>query len=127
MSKPLFYNVGKDIKAVAKAEYTRIFAFYILIGIVIILIGCAFLSRELSMGWYAFPIAFCVMYYGHLVAKLRIMLVYAYGEMAECLVSIDQKLSSKNSRKKVNLIPDPAPGPAPGPVNSIPWEVNILR
>ena len=56
MSKELFNNVGSDIKTIAKVIANWILALHILLGIVIIICGCALLSEELAIGWVGFLI-----------------------------------------------------------------------
>lgn len=99
MNKELFSNVGSDIKAIAKVIANWILALHILLGIVIIICGCALLSQELAIGWVGFLIAFGLFGFGYIVSRLAVMLLYAYGEMTDRLISIDSKMpnSSKSA------------------------------
>ena len=100
MSKELFNNVGSDIKTIAKVIANWIFALHILLGIVIIICGCALLSEELAIGWVGFLIGFGIFGFGYIMSRLAVMLLYAYGEMTDRLISIDSKLSNSSKPKR---------------------------
>ena len=100
MSKELFNNVGSDIKTIAKVIANWIFALHILLGIVIIICGCTLLSEGLAIGWVGFLIGFGVFGFGYIISRLAVMLLYAYGEMTDRLISIDSKLSNSSKPKR---------------------------
>ena len=100
MSKELFNNVGSDIKTIAKVIANWILALHILLGIVIIICGCALLSEELAIGWVGFLIGFGIFGFGYIMSRLAVMLLYAYGEMTDRLISIDSKLSNSSKPKR---------------------------
>ena len=97
MKNALFKNVGKDIKDVAEAEANSILAKYVLIGIVIVLCGFALIAEGYAIGCVGFIIALVVIIYGYRVSRLAVMFLYAYGEIADRLISLDTKTA--NNRK----------------------------
>lgn len=94
MSKELFNNVGSDIKTIAKVIANWILALHILLGIIIIICGCALLSEGLAIGGVGFLIGFGIFGFGYIMSRLAVMLLYAYGEMTVRLISIDSKISN---------------------------------
>lgn len=102
MSKPLFENVGKDIKSFAQSVAAWIYGMHILLGIVIFFLGCA--SQQPVFIIITCALAIGIIVFGRLTSKALVILLYAYGEMAERLISIDCKLSdSKQATKKVPI------------------------
>lgn len=97
MSKELFDNVGRNIKTIAKAVANWILGLHILIGVAIIICGCAVLAEGYSIGWVGFLIAFGIFAFGYILSRLIVMLLYAYGEITDRLISIDIKMP--NNRK----------------------------
>lgn len=104
MSKELFNNVGSDIKTIAKVIANWILVLHILLGIVIIICGCALLSEELAIGWVGFLIGLGIFGFGYIMSRLAVMLLYAYGEMTDRLISIDSKMSNSYKSKKPEQI-----------------------
>ena len=104
MSKELFSNVGSDIKTIAKVIANWILALHILLGIVIIICGCALLSEELAIGWVGFLIGFGIFGFGYIMSRLAVMLLYAYGEMTDRLISIDSKMSNSSKSAKTDKV-----------------------
>lgn len=104
MSKELFNNVGSDIKTIAKVIANWILVLHILLGSVIIICGCVLLSEELAIGWVGFLIGFGIFGFGYIISKLTVILLYAYGEMTDRLISIDSKMSNFSKSKKTEQI-----------------------
>ena len=97
MNNDLFDNVGKYLKDLAKGVYTRIFTLYILIGAAIAICGIVLVSNGMGWGILGLFIAAAVIGYGNSAAKLTVAKLYAYGEIADRLITIDSKLSSYSS------------------------------
>lgn len=102
MRQELFNNVGSDIKTIAKAIANWILGLHILLGIVIIICGCAFLSQGFVIGWVGFLIAFGLFGFGYILSRLSVMLLYAYGEITDRLISIDSKMPNSSKPDKTN-------------------------
>lgn len=104
MSKWLFSNVGRDIKVIAKVIANWILGLHILLGIVFIICGCALLSEGLTIGLVGFLIAVGLFISGYHTSKLAVMLLYAYGEITDRLISIDSKVSDNPKSAKSDKI-----------------------
>lgn len=104
MSKELFNNVGHDIKTIAKVIANWILALHILFGIVIIICGCVLLSDRLAIGWVGFLIGFGIFGCGYFTSRLSVMILYAYGEITDRLISIDSKTPNSSKPKKTEQI-----------------------
>ena len=99
MSKPLFDNVGKEIKEVAEIIARRIMVRYALIGLIVAIVGIALASAEgyPLVGIISVVVAIIIVVYGYNKSHLEVMLLYAQGELADRIISIDNKLKGKNS------------------------------
>lgn len=100
MSNELFKNVGTSIKAVAKTVANCIFLIAILCAALLVLEGCTMLDAGLSLGWIRLLTAAAVVGLGYALSRLAVMLLYAYGEITERVMSIDAKLSPAKQEKK---------------------------
>ena len=98
MNNELFNNVGKNIKSIAKAIANIILALHILLGAVLVIAGLA-LNEPITF-LVALLMALVLIGFGYGLSKLTVMLLYAYGEIAYRLISIDLKLSDDS--KTVN-------------------------
>ena len=105
MSKPLFSNVGKEIKEIAEEVARRIMIRYFLIAVIVALAGIA-IGAE---GDYplviiiSIVIAAIVAVYGYNKSRFEVMLLYAQGELADRIISIDNKLSKKGKTTSVSV------------------------
>ncbi|MBQ7857228.1 MAG: hypothetical protein IJ351_01160 [Oscillospiraceae bacterium] len=95
MSNQLFKNVGTYIKSFARTAYWVIWGLHIVLGIVFLLLGFfeAADSGKDIFGLLGILISGAIIGFGYILTRLSGMLLYAYGEMAERLISIDKKLS----------------------------------
>lgn len=104
MNNQLFKNVGTDIKSFAQIAYRVIWGLHIVLGSVFLLLGC-FEAADSGKGIFALLgilISGAIIGFGYILSRLSVMLLYAYGEMAERLISIDKKLSETTSRSAPN-------------------------
>ena len=118
MKDQLFENVGKDIKTFAKTVSGVILFLHSLLGIVFVAVGCMIAAMDSGLGFFVFVgflIAIAIVAWGYILSRLAVMLMYAYGEMTDRLISIDGKLTEKPKR------PIPVK-PTPGPRRSTPWQ-----
>ena len=105
MGKPLFDNVGKEIKEIAEVIARRIMIRYFLIAVIVALAGIAFGAE----GEYplviiiSIAIAAMIAVYGYNKSLLDVMLLYAQGELADRIISIDNKLSKKGKAAPVSV------------------------
>lgn len=102
MGKPLFDNVGGELKNLAEMVARRITLYYGLVGVIIAIIGVAVAVE--TEGWVAFVaiiLAAAVAFYGYNKAHLQVITLYAYGELVERVSSVDQKLGKDNFSAKV--------------------------
>ena len=97
MSKELFDNAGRDIKAMCRAIAREILWPYIFFSILIILGSCFALYQGITLGWFGFLIAIGVFQTGYAKSRRTVMLLYAYGEITDHVISIDRKLANCNS------------------------------
>lgn len=123
MGKELFENAGKDIKTIAKAIATRIFVMYILVAVGVFVAGCYLLSEQSVFGLVLLVAAITVAAYGYAKSRTEVLLLYAYGEMTDRLISIDSKING-NYRAKPKLQKSPIPGDEPKACTQRtgPWE-----
>ena len=122
MSNQLFKNVGTYIKSFARSAYWVIWGLHIVLGIVFLLLGCfeAADSGKDIFGLLGILISGAIIGFGYILTRLSGMLLYAYGEMAERLISIDKKLSETTSRPAPNRsVPTP---PSNKPTRTTPWK-----
>ena len=98
MEKELFVNVGRDIKAVARSIANWILALYVLVGFVLVACGVALLCERMWYGVIGIFLAVGVVGFGYTKSKLEVMRLYAYGEIADRIISIDQTLSQKQGK-----------------------------
>jgi len=105
MGNELFDNVGKYIKGLAKTIFYWILTPYILFGIAAIICGIALMDAGSGIGAIGLLIGFAIFAVGYGVAKLKVAEMYAYGEMADRLISIDSKLSPNRKSHKSNPVP----------------------
>ena len=105
MSKPLFDNVGKEIKEIAEVIARRIMIRYFLIAVIVALGGIA-IGAE---GDYplviiiSIVIAAMIAVYGYNKSLLDVMLLYAQGELVDRIISIDNKLSKRGKATPVSV------------------------
>ena len=106
MSKPLFDDVGQELKEIAEATARRITVTYALLGIALLAAGF-YLSNEMgepicvAIGAIAAVWAFL---HGYNKAHLEVIQLYAYGELVHCVTSLENKLVGKKPaphKKKV--------------------------
>lgn len=103
MDKPLFENVGKELKEIAQFNYKWAKAPYILGGIALTAAGIGVASTNSEMGWCALVgivIAIFLFLYGSIKARQQVILLYAYGELVEKVTSLDEKIAPKGGGKK---------------------------
>ena len=124
MSKELFDNVGKYLKELAEILYYRILIPYVLVGITLIVCGCVFLADGIAWGAVGFLIAIAIFYIGHCNAKLKVAEIYAHGEIADRLISIDSKLSSNRKAAKSDPVTVKVVEKAENPLprRTAPWD-----
>ena len=97
MSKPLFDNVGRELKIIAETIARWIIAGFVIVALLITIAGIA-TSVELDSGWYAFisiAISIFLVVYGCIKARLQVIKLYAYGDLVEKVTSIDSKVRNK--------------------------------
>lgn len=101
MSKPLFYNVGGEIKLLAESKAFSIKFCYGLLAVMIVALGILFgIESDMPMlVFVALCIAGVVFYYGYTKAQMTVLELYAYGELVEKVVSIENQLSAKGVKK----------------------------
>lgn len=104
MAKELFSNVGKDIKNIARTTASWTLAWYVFIGLIIVVCGCVLLAEGLTLGWVSFLIALGIIAYGYSKSRLEVMRLFAYGEIADRLISLDSKISGNPPTTKGNGI-----------------------
>lgn len=97
MSKPLFDNVGKEIKEIAEVIARRIMIRYFLIALIVAIGGIA---GGVEGDWpivaiMSVIIAIIIAVYGYNKSCLEVMLLYAQGELVDRIISIDNKLGKK--------------------------------
>lgn len=106
MSKPLFDNVGRELKIIAETIARLIIVGFALIALLILIVAIA-VSVELDTGWYAFigiVIAIMIVVYGYNKAHLQVIKLYAYGELVERVTSIDSKISGKHGNNTATRV-----------------------
>jgi len=102
MSKPLFDDVGQELKEIAAATARRITVMYALLAIAV-LAGGFMLSEEMgAMMWGVLGIiaAICVFVHGYNKAHLEVIQLYAYGELVHRVTSLEAKLVGKKATTK---------------------------
>ena len=129
MSKPLFDNVGKELKKMAETIAKLIRILHVLIGLVLIVVGCALFGEDIpiAVGIAFLLVGIGVIGWGDTLARLIVIALYAYGELVEKVVSIEGILVGKNEsdenkseKKKVNKKVVPAPKTGKNPDGS--WQ-----
>ena len=107
MSKPLFDNVGRDMKEYATGLYTTSMRGYGLTALVVGIASLALLGEMPMFGILGVIIAVAVVVVGHYKAKLSVMKLYAYGELVDRVMHIENNLygSKSNNRKPVSPMP----------------------
>ncbi len=118
MSKPLFDNVGKELKIIAEITAKYIIFLHVLIGLPLIIIGCALFAEDIPIvvGIVLLLAGVGIILYGFSSARLQIIKLYAYGELVEKVVSIEGKLvgkngSARNDGEKKKVIKKVVPAP----------------
>ena len=124
MSKELFKNVGKDLKSFSTALFYWLFVPYLLFGIGIIVCGCIFLADGAGYGAIGFLFGPGLITFGYTKAKLLVMEKYAYGEITERLISIDEKFSSGRKTLRAEGVPVKVEKKREEPIphRTAPWE-----
>lgn len=124
MGKELFKNVGKELKNYATSLFYWILIPYILFGIGIAVGGGILLADGTDFGAVGFLFGPGLIVFGYIKAKLAVMEKYAYGEIADRLISIDEKLSSGRKASKSDGIPVKVEKKQEEPIprRTAPWE-----
>lgn len=98
MRKPLFENAGKDLKTISKAIYLETMIRYILISLaalgLFICIGIMADSEGFAV-CIGMLLAGGIAVSGHFKAKLAVIELYAYGELVDRVISIEESVSRK--------------------------------
>ena len=127
MPKDLFENAGKEIKTIAKAIATRILVMYALAAVGVAVAGCYLLSEQSVFGLLLIVAAIAVIAYGYSKSRTEVLLLYAYGEITDRLISIESNINGKHNPNPKRHIPNPKP-PIPTPsveeshIHTGPWE-----
>lgn len=97
MSKPLFDNVGKEIKEIAEVIARRIMIRYFFIALIVAIAGIAIASGEgyPLIGIISVVIAIIIGVCGYDKSRWEVMEFYALGEIADRIISIDKKMKGK--------------------------------
>ena len=98
MGKPLFENVGGEMKAYAEAIARSIQIKYGLAAVASVVV-CFGLDARL--GLIALLPAVILFWHGYQQSKLTAMQLYAYGELVERVASIDHKLGGNKQAGQV--------------------------
>lgn len=98
MGKPLFENVGGEMKAYAEAIARSIQVKYGLAAIAIVFASFAIDAR---LGLLGLLVAVIVFWHGYQKSKLTAMQLYAYGELVERVACIDHKLGGNKQAGKL--------------------------
>lgn len=104
MSKPLFDNVGQDIKAYANGMYLTTMLGYIISALGICALFFALLEDLVALG---IIIAIGLVIVGHMKAKLSVMKLYACGELVDRVMNIEKNICSSKSKNGKHVIPVP--------------------
>lgn len=96
MGKPLFENVGKDLKSIANTIYLSTMIGYVLVSLGLFVGGCILLSSEGAIGWLGVLFSIGLVVSGHFKAKLAVIELYAYGELVDRVISIESIVSKKS-------------------------------
>ncbi len=102
MSKELFDNVGKELKSFATVIANIILGTFIVLGGIVLIIG---FSIGDAAGFIGLLIAICLFVFGYVYSRLKVMLLYAYGEIADRLISIDTKMPECVKHNKPEKMP----------------------
>lgn len=97
----MFKNVGKDIKAYAEQCFWQLFGPYILTAIAMIIGGFA-----VNIGAVTFALivaAVATIFVGYQKAKQQIMILYAYGEIADCILYL-RRQAEKTASGSENVV-----------------------
>lgn len=103
MSKPLFENVGRDLKTIAKAIYRETMIGYILVSLASLGLSICMgtiLDSEGALVLIGVLLAIGIAVFGHFKAKLAVMKLYAYGELVDRVISIEESISRKTGGGK---------------------------
>lgn len=97
MSKPLFDNVGKDLKKIAEIIAQIIMILHVLIGLVLIIVACVLFADEatIALGIACLLVGAGIVVWGYILSRLLVIVLYAYGELVEKVTSIEEKLVGK--------------------------------
>ena len=98
MGKPLFENVGNDLKEMAEIKARWIRIKYIMISILTIVLSYIMSTRSDSVLVFiaGFVVAILIFMYGISKADDAVIEIYAYGELVERVMSIEEKLEKQN-------------------------------
>ena len=101
MSKPLFDNVGRELKTIAETIAGWIIAGFAIAGLLILIAAIA-IAVDMDVGWPAFigiVVAVVVVVTGYNKARLKVIELYAYGELVERVTVIESKIGNKSGKK----------------------------
>lgn len=108
MSKPLFDNVGKELKNIAELVALWVLIGYIGVGLVVAIAGIAYAVEWDEPGVAVLSVigAIIIIIFGRIKSRLQVIMLYAKGELVEKTTSIDNKLSKTrgNSTKEHNKV-----------------------
>lgn len=111
MSKPLFQNAGQDLKTISKGIYFRTIIGYVVVALALFVCGCIYLDSGETFGWLGLILGVAAVIYGHFVAKLAVIKLYAFGELVDRVISIEGSISRKTgkgvNKEKPKVMPVP--------------------
>lgn len=93
MGKPLFENVGRDLKTLSNGIYMYTMVGYGLAAFAVCAGSCALLNEYTTIGILGLLVGIGIAVIGHFKAKLSVIKLYAYGELVDRVIAIDGYMS----------------------------------
>ena len=113
----MFKDAGKELKLYAQTFGRLIIAIVALFSILIAVCGFTLLSEELSFGWWLVVVAIITFIIGYFIARLSVIRLYAFGEIAQRILAIDIRQGGLPNRGPIpESIEQPEPLKSDAPI-----------